>query len=38
MIRASGDTIAFSPPVVSERSDLDEMIGTVADVVKSKMV
>ncbi len=37
MVRVSGDTIAFSPPLVSERSDLDKMIGTVADVVKAKM-
>lgn len=37
MIRISGDTIAFSPPLVSERAHLDEMIGTVVDVVKSKM-
>jgi beta-alanine--pyruvate transaminase len=37
MIRVSGDTIAFSPPLVSERSDLDEMIGTVAAVIRDKM-
>ncbi len=36
MVRVSGDTIAFSPPLVSERSHLDEMIGTVADVIKEK--
>ncbi|NJO38450.1 MAG: aspartate aminotransferase family protein [Rhizobiales bacterium] len=37
MIRISGDTIAFSPPLVAERAHLDEMIGTVADVVRAKM-
>ena len=37
MARISGDTIAFSPPLVSERSHLDEMIDTVADVIKAKM-
>ncbi len=37
MIRVSGDTIAFSPPLVSERAHLDEMIGTVADVVREKI-
>ncbi len=36
MARVSGDTIAFSPPLVSERVHLDEMIGTVADVIKEK--
>ena len=38
MIRISGDTIAFSPPLVSERTHLDQMIGTVADVIKEKIV
>ena len=38
MVRISGDTIAFSPPLISERSHLDEMIGTVADVIKEKLV
>lgn len=37
MIRVSADTIAFSPPLVSERAHLDEMIGTVADVIERKM-
>ncbi len=37
MIRISGDTIAFSPPLVSERFHLDEMIGTVAEVIKEKL-
>ncbi len=37
MVRVSGDTIAFSPPLVSERSHLDEMIGMVADVIKEKI-
>ncbi|MGI9433638.1 MAG: aspartate aminotransferase family protein [Geminicoccaceae bacterium] len=37
MIRVSGDTIAFSPPLISERTHLDEMIGTVVAVVKEKM-
>ena len=37
MIRITADTIAFSPPLVAERAHLDEMIGTVVDVVKAKM-
>ena len=37
MIRVTGDTVAFSPPLVSERAHLDEMIGTVADVIRAKM-
>jgi len=37
MARVSGDTVAFSPPLVSERAHLDEMIGTVAEVIKEKI-
>jgi beta-alanine--pyruvate transaminase len=37
MIRVSGDTIAFSPPLVSERAHLDQMIGVVADVIRNKI-
>jgi beta-alanine--pyruvate transaminase len=37
MIRVTGDTIAFSPPLVAERAHIDEMIGTVAEVIKAKM-
>ena len=36
MVRVGGDTIAFSPPLVSERDHLDQMIDIVAEVVQAK--
>jgi beta-alanine--pyruvate transaminase len=34
-IRAMGDIIAFCPPLISEQKHLDQMFGTVADVLKT---
>jgi beta-alanine--pyruvate transaminase len=38
VIRVTADTIAFSPPLVAERRHLDQMIDTVADVIREKVV
>ncbi|MFW5679954.1 MAG: aspartate aminotransferase family protein [Pseudomonadota bacterium] len=34
MIRTTGDIIALSPPLIAEKSHIDELIGTLADVLK----
>ena len=34
LIRTTGDTIALSPPLIIERSHIDEIVGTIADVLK----
>ncbi len=35
MIRTTGDTIAMSPPLIIEKSDIDHLIGTLSDVLKT---
>lgn len=35
MTRVSGDTLAFSPPLIVEKSQIDQMFGTLADVLKT---
>ncbi|MFW5833460.1 MAG: aspartate aminotransferase family protein [Pseudomonadota bacterium] len=35
MIRTTGDIIALSPPLIAEKSHIDELIGTLADVLKT---
>ncbi len=35
MIRTTGDTIAMSPPLIIEKSDIDHLVGTLADVLKA---
>ena len=34
LIRTTGDTIAMSPPLIIEPQHIDELVGTVADVLK----
>ncbi|MGH9258753.1 MAG: aminotransferase class III-fold pyridoxal phosphate-dependent enzyme, partial [Acidimicrobiales bacterium] len=34
LIRASGDTIMLSPPLIAERAHIDQIFGTLADVLK----
>jgi beta-alanine--pyruvate transaminase len=34
LIRTTGDTIALSPPLIIEQSHIDEIVGTIADVLK----
>jgi beta-alanine--pyruvate transaminase len=34
LIRTTGDTIALSPPLIIEKPHIDEIVGTVADVLK----
>jgi beta-alanine--pyruvate transaminase len=35
LIRTTGDTIAFSPPLIIENQHIDQLVGTLADVLKS---
>ncbi|MBK6863427.1 MAG: aspartate aminotransferase family protein [Ideonella sp.] len=34
LIRTTGDTIAMSPPLIIEKAHIDELVGTVADVLR----
>ena len=34
MIRITGDTIALSPPLIVSRQQIDELMGTLADVLR----
>ncbi len=34
LIRTTGDTIALSPPLIIEQSHIDQIVGTLADVLK----
>ena len=34
LIRTTGDTIAFSPPLIAQKSHIDQLVGTVAEVLK----
>ena len=34
LIRTTGDTIALSPPLIISRQQIDELVGTVADVLR----
>ena len=34
LIRTTGDTIALSPPLIAEKSHLDQIVGTLAEVLK----
>ena len=33
-MRTTGDTIALSPPLITEKSHIDQMVGTIADCLK----
>ena len=33
LIRVTGDTIALSPPLIVEKSHIDEMVGKIAEVL-----
>lgn len=35
IIRTTGDTIAMSPPLIIEKSHIDEMIGKLATILKT---
>ena len=35
LIRTTGDTIALSPPLIIEEQHIDQIVGTVADVLKA---
>jgi beta-alanine--pyruvate transaminase len=34
LIRTTGDIIAMSPPLIIEKSEIDQLVGTLADVIK----
>jgi beta-alanine--pyruvate transaminase len=36
MIRTTGDTIALSPPLIVEESHIDQLVSTIADVLKAQ--
>ena len=35
LVRVTGDTIALSPPLIAERTHVDEMFTTLADVLRA---
>jgi len=35
LIRTTGDTIAMSPPLIIDKPQIDQLIGTLADVIKT---
>jgi beta-alanine--pyruvate transaminase len=35
LVRATGDTIALAPPLIIEKAEIDELVGVLADVLKS---
>ena len=35
LIRTTGDTIAISPPLIAEKKHIDQLFGTIADVLKT---
>ena len=35
LLRTTGDTIALSPPLIVEKSHIDQIVGTLADVLKT---
>src|SRR5205085_9145675 len=34
LVRTTGDTVALSPPLIVERTHIDQMVGTLADAIK----
>jgi len=35
LIRTTGDTIAMSPPLIIEKKQIDELFGTVREILKT---
>ena len=35
LVRTTGDTIALSPPLIIEKSQIDQLVETVGDVLKT---
>ena len=35
LIRTTGDIIAMSPPLIIEKTEIDQLVGTLADVLKT---
>jgi beta-alanine--pyruvate transaminase len=34
-VRATGDVIALAPPLIIQKGEIDQLIGTLADVLKA---
>ncbi|MBM3395244.1 MAG: aspartate aminotransferase family protein [Betaproteobacteria bacterium] len=35
LVRTTGDTVAVSPPLIIEKAQIDQLVGTIADVLKA---
>jgi beta-alanine--pyruvate transaminase len=35
LVRTTGDIIALSPPLIVEKSHIDQIVGTLADILKT---
>jgi beta-alanine--pyruvate transaminase len=35
LVRATGDIIALSPPLILEKPHIDEMVGRIADIIET---
>ena len=35
LVRTTGDVIALSPPLIAEKKHVDQLFGTIADVLKA---
>jgi beta-alanine--pyruvate transaminase len=35
LVRSAGDTIALTPPLIADKKDIDQIVGTLADALKS---
>jgi beta-alanine--pyruvate transaminase len=35
MVRVTGDILAMSPPLIASRADVDQLVGTLADVIRT---
>ena len=38
LIRTTGDIIALSPPLIISKQQIDELVGTLADVLRERRV
>jgi len=34
LVRTTGDTVAMSPPLIIERAQVDQLVGTLADAIR----
>ena len=38
LVRATGDVIALAPPLIIQKSEIDQLIGTLAEVLRTSDV